>query len=132
MNNSAFTSLCLKLIGTIFILSFLLDAITLAIPLNWQNPQWQIGFVTSLVDRGIVPLVGMSLILLGYWIDNSSGNPSLGAGLRLPMFGLAIFLGLIFLLLVPVHLNKLNQAQASLMEQSNRVPDKVKSKYKAF
>jgi hypothetical protein len=117
MNNSAFTSLCLKLIGTIFILSFLLDAITLAIPLNWQNPQWQIGFVTSLVDRGIVPLVGMSLILLGYWIDNSSGNPSLGAGLRLPMFGLAILLGLVFLLLVPVHLNNLNQAQATLMEQ---------------
>jgi hypothetical protein len=111
MNSSTFTTLSLKLIGTIFIISSLLDYITLAIPFNWQSPQWQIGFVTSIVDRGIVPLVGIALILIGYWIDSYSGSPSSGAGLKLPVFALASLLGLLFLLLVPVHLNNLNQAK---------------------
>ncbi|MBF2021470.1 MAG: hypothetical protein IGR93_15535 [Hydrococcus sp. C42_A2020_068] len=117
MNSSTFTSLSLKLIGTIFILSSLLDYVTLGIPFNWQSAQWQINFVTSIVDRGIVPMVGMALILVGYWIDSNSGSPAKGPGLRLPVFILASVLGLLFLLLVPVHLNNLNQAKTAALEQ---------------
>jgi hypothetical protein len=117
MNSSTFTSLSVKLIGAILILSSLLDYITLAIPFNWQDQNWQLGFVANLVDRGIVPMVGIAFILLGYWIDSNSGSPSKGAGLRLPVFALAALLGLIFLMLVPVHLSNLNKAQATALEQ---------------
>lgn len=120
MNYPAFTSLSLKLIGVIFILSSLLDYITLAIPLNWENSQWQIGLVTSIVDRGVVPLVGMAFILVGYWIDNlvnpSPGKKS-GFDLRFPVYILATILGLVFLLMVPLHLNNLNLAKANALEQ---------------
>lgn len=120
MISSAYTSLCLKLIGVVFILSFLLDVITFAVPFNWQNSEWQINFVTTIVDRGIVPLVGMGLILIGYWISNASGavaKKSSLLDLRLPVFILASLLGLLFLLLVPVHLNNLNQAKTTALEQ---------------
>jgi hypothetical protein len=115
MNSSTFTSLSLKLIGVIFILSALLDYIILAVPLNWQNAQWQIGFVTSIVDRGIVPMVGMAFILLGYWIDSNSGISTAKTGLKLPVFVLACVLGLLFLLLVPVHVSNLNKYQQNAL-----------------
>lgn len=120
MNTSTFTALSLKLIGAIFILSSLIDYISLAIPFNWQERSWQIGLVTSLVDRGIVPMVGMALVLIGYWIEASSGVPprkSSGFDLRLPTFILASLLALLFLLLVPLHVSNLNQAKTTALEQ---------------
>lgn len=120
MNSSTFTSLSLKLVGIIFTISWIVDTLTRAIPFNWQDSQWRINFAADLVDRGIIPLLGMTLVLLGYWIDNNSGTPAKGAGLRMPVFGLATFLGLFFLLLVPVHLSSLNQAKTVLLEQINQ------------
>ena len=119
MNFSSYTTLTLKLIGIIFIISSFLDYITLAIPLRWQQAQWQIGFVTSVVDRGIVPMVGMGFILVGYWIDQTAGLSTKGSklDLRLPAYVVASVLGLLFLLMVPLHLNNLNQAQNSALEQ---------------
>ncbi|MEM8778545.1 MAG: HpsJ family protein [Cyanobacteria bacterium P01_G01_bin.49] len=120
MNYPAFASLSLKLIGVIFILSSLLDYVTLAIPLNWENPQWQIGLVTSIVDRGVVPLVGMGFILIGYWMDSlldSSSAKKSGFDLRFPVYILAAVLGMVFLLMVPLHLNNLNLAKTNALEQ---------------
>jgi ABC-type multidrug transport system fused ATPase/permease subunit len=121
MNNfPAFTSLALKLIGIIFILSSLLDYVTLAFPLNWESAQWQIGLVTSIVDRGVVPLVGMGFILVGYVIDGlTDANPLKKSGfdLKFPVYILAAVLGLVFLLMVPLHLNNLNIAKTDALER---------------
>ncbi len=118
MNLSPFTSLILKLIGVIFILAALLDFVTLAIPLQLGNQQWQLAFVTGVVDRGVVPLLGMALITLGYWIDSTNPNTKPSKfDLRLSTYILAILLGLAFLLFVPVHLINLNQAKATAVQQ---------------
>jgi hypothetical protein len=120
MNNSFFTSLCLKVIGIIFILSFLLDTIIFAYPLNWQSPQWQIGLVTAIVDRGIVPMVGIALILLASWMDTtitSTSGKSVGVDLRLPTFLISTLLGIIFLLLIPVHFNNINSVKTEALTQ---------------
>ncbi|WP_013320332.1 hormogonium polysaccharide biosynthesis protein HpsJ [Gloeothece verrucosa] len=134
MISSAYTSLCLKLIGVIFILSFLLDVITFAVPFNWQNSTWQINFVTTVVDRGVVPLVGIGMILIGYWIDSLSGSATKKSpvDLKLPIFILASLLGLIFLLLVPVHLNNLNQAKTSALEQIQQGVGQGEQQIQAF
>ncbi len=120
MNYSAFTSLVLKLIGVIFILSSLLDYITLAVPLNLESQSWQIGLVTSIVDRGVVPLVGIGFILVGYLIDGlADANPlkKSGFNLKLPVYILSALLGLLFLLMVPLHLNNLNSAKTDALER---------------
>ena len=65
MNNSAistFTSLCLKTVGTILIASSFLDYITLAVPFQPLDSQWQIGFTSEIVDSCIFPMVGMASI----------------------------------------------------------------------
>ncbi len=135
MNNSGFTSLCLKLIGVVFILSSLLDYLTLAIPLNWQSSQWQISLVTSIVDRGVVPLVGIAFILVGYWID-SLNAPISGKlsrfDLRVPTYVLATILGLVFLLMVPLHLNNLNQAKVDALAQINQGAGEGANQIQAF
>jgi ABC-type multidrug transport system fused ATPase/permease subunit len=120
MNISTFTSLALKLSGLVFVISFLLDAFILPIPYQFNNPQWQIGFVTTFVDRGVVPLVGIALILLGYWIEGSARDAAPKKSkfdIRWPIFILSTILGLVFLLIIPVHVSNINQIKNNTLTQ---------------
>lgn len=107
--------------GLVLILSSLLDYIILAIPLDWQSEQWQIRYISQVVDRGIVPMVGIALLLVGYWIGGNIQSAKLGkkSGLdiRMPIFILASLLGLIFLLFVPLHLNNVRIALGIELEK---------------
>ena len=131
---SPFTSLCLKLIAVILILSSLLDYLTLAIPFQPLNAEWQISFTSQIVDRGIVPLVGIAFLLMGYWIEASvGGNKKPTFEVRLPVFILASLMGLIFLLLVPLHLNNLRVAQSTAISQieqgAGQAEDRIKTQF---
>ncbi len=121
MNIPAFTALTLKLFGVIFILIALLDFFTLVFPLQMDDPQWQLTVVTGIVDRGIVPMLGMALISLGYLVDtiqkNSGASPKGGFDLRIPVYGLAIVLGLVFLMIIPIHLTNVNQIKSAELAQ---------------
>jgi hypothetical protein len=122
---SPLTALTLKIVGVIMILSSLLDFIILAIPtpgVNPLTPEWQVGFTTQLVDRGIIPLVGIALLVAGYWVSNSSGIPSAEPrssflDLRFWAFILSSLLGLVFLLLVPVLFINVNKQSADAIKQ---------------
>ncbi len=128
MNNiTPFTSLSLKLIGIILILSSLLDYLVLALPFNPLEPRWQIGYIGTVVDRGIIPMVGIAFILAAYWIDNSTGNPS-AFNINLPMFAFASLLGLIFLLFVPVYLNNLRTISTDAQEQISQRATEVEQR----
>ncbi|HEY9741599.1 MAG TPA: HpsJ family protein [Coleofasciculaceae cyanobacterium] len=122
---SSFTALTLKIVGLIMMLSSLLDCILVAIPFNLLQRNWQIGFTTQLVDRGLLPLVGIALFSIGYWIDYNSGTaptdqkPSV-QDLRFWVFLLASLLGLIFLLLVPLHINNIVQQSNETFQQINQ------------
>jgi uncharacterized protein YoxC len=119
MNISDLTSLALKLSGAVFVLSALLDFIVLLIPPQLDNAAWRVGYISSVVDRGIVPLVGMAFILVAYWIDASSGAAAKPSkfNLKLPTFLLASLLGLMFLVFIPLQLSNLNQVKQTALEQ---------------
>lgn len=120
MSISPLTSLALKLSGAIFVISALLDFIVLAIPPQWENPPWRVAYITQVADRGIVPLVGMAFILLGYWIDASTKGSAAKTSkfdLRLPTFLISCLLGLMFLVFIPLHLSNLNQVKQTALEQ---------------
>lgn len=117
MNNSVlsgFTALALKVVAVILILSSLLDYIVLLIPFKPLDQQWQIAFTNQIVDRGIIPMVGITLLLIGHWIGSTVDAPSRAKSsfldLRFLSFFLASFLGLVFLLLVPLHISNLGRA----------------------
>ncbi len=122
MNYSAFTSLTLKLIGVVFVLSSMLDYLTILIPPQFDNQSWQIGAVTGVVDRGVVPLVGMAFILVGYLIDGLPTADTMSLkkqpsqfSLKFPVYILSTLLGLLFLLMVPLHLINLNSAKTDAL-----------------
>jgi hypothetical protein len=122
MNVTAFTVLILKLFGVIFILAALLDFVTLAFPLQAGNQQWQLSLVTGIVERGFLPMLGMALLTIGYWLDstlklNNPNHKESQFDLRIPAYVLAILLGLMFLLFVPLHLVTLNQVKVTAVRQ---------------
>ncbi len=131
---SPYTSLCLKFVGAILVLSSLIDYIALAIPPNFLDTTWQINFTNSLVDRGIVPMVGMCFLLVGYWMSTSDSSGAMAKlDMRLPAFILACILSLTFLLLVPLHLNNLSQASAKVLTQiesgANEAETRIKTQF---
>lgn len=110
---SAYTALALKVVGAILIVSSLIDYLILAIPFKPFDQAWQIAFTNQIVDRGIVPLVGIVFLSIGYWIGDAidgDGNRSPVTDLRFWAFIVATVLGLLFLLLVPLHVSNLSRA----------------------
>jgi hypothetical protein len=122
---SSFTALALKTVGLIIIAASLLNVIILPIPYNLGQRNWQLGFTTQIVDQGIYPMVGIALLLVGYWLANSDGaasapQKSSGQDLRFWAFLLSSLLGLIFLLLVPLHFNNVRLQSNQAIEQINQ------------
>ncbi|NJK37882.1 MAG: hypothetical protein HC920_09040 [Oscillatoriales cyanobacterium SM2_3_0] len=111
-----------KLIGGILILSSLVDYLTLLFPLNLMDRAWQLSTATQLVDRGIVPMVGIALVIVGFWMDTvvSGGSQKPTKPLTDLRFWIAILstiLGLLYLLLFPLHLNNTRLARAEALSQ---------------
>jgi Sec-independent protein translocase protein TatA len=118
--SSAVASLTMKVVGLLLIVSSLLDYIILAIPLQLLNRQWQLGYTTQLVDRGVIPLMGVALLLLGFWIESNSGTSK---GSRAPFLDLRFWglifstvFGVVFLLLFPLHLNNVRLERSSALQ----------------
>jgi len=104
----------------VLILSSLLDMLILPMPYQIADRQWQIDFVSQVVDRGIVPLIGVILLLIASWIDSVAGlagdrkkvllDPSLWALI------ISSILGLVFLIMIPLHLNNVRVSQAETID----------------
>jgi hypothetical protein len=121
--------------GIIMILSSLLDFIVLSIPFNVTSRSWQIGLTTQIVDRGIIPMVGMALLFTGYWVSSSSGlqdgSKSSILDLRFWVLLLASLLGLIYLLLFPLHLNNTRVARYEAIQRIGQQADQAETQLEA-
>ncbi|MEH2324482.1 MAG: HpsJ family protein [Nostoc sp.] len=126
---SVSTTLTLKVVGIICILSFFVDFFILLLPFQPTDRVWQINLATALVDRGIVPLVGLGLLFAAYWIDSAdaaSDRPQ-GIDLRFPAVILSSILGLMFLLIFPLHLNNVNQAKTQTLNRIGQEADQAET-----
>ncbi len=124
MNNNSLATMnasrTLKVAGIILILSFFVDFLILLFPVQPTNKGWLIELATALVDRGIVPMIGISLLFAGYWIDTPDDGRPQGIDLRFPALILSSVLGLMFLLIFPLHLNNVRQASDQTVAQINK------------
>ena len=120
---SPLAALSLKLVGIVTILASLLDFIVLLLPLELLNRQWQIATTTQLVDRGIVPLVGVTLILTGEWIESyvstAARRRNLLTDSRFWASALSTLLGLVFLMLAFLHPGNVFSTRSQALEQIN-------------
>ena len=124
MNNNSLATMnagrTLKVAGIILILSFFVDFLILLFPIQPTNKGWQIELATALVDRGIVPMIGISLLFAGYWIETPDDGRPQGIDLRFPSLILSSVLGLMFLLIFPLHLNNVRQASDQTVSQISK------------
>ncbi|MDB9309845.1 HpsJ family protein [Aphanizomenon sp. CS-733/32] len=129
---SSRTSFLLQLIGIICILFFSLDLLFLLFPLQITDKLWQINLCRSLVDQGIVPLLGLGAIITAYWVDRASeSSRSSSSGLKLPIFILSSLLGLIFLLIFPLHLSNVNQLKAEGLTRIEKEAEQSENQVKS-
>ncbi|MCU0523642.1 MAG: HpsJ family protein [Elainella sp. Prado103] len=110
----------LKIAGLVITLAALFDMLIIPMPYQIGDQQWQIDVITSLVDRGIVPLVGIVLFLTGYGIAGMNGESrSLWQDPRFWACLLASVLGLVYVLAFPLHLYNVGQANKTAIEAVN-------------
>jgi ABC-type multidrug transport system fused ATPase/permease subunit len=126
-----FTGLALKVAGIIFTLSFFLDFVILLFPFQPTDKGWQINLATALVDRGIVPMVGLVMLILGYWVESTEdGGRSKSIDLRFPALIISSVLGLMFLLIFPLHLNNVRQASNQTVDRIGQEADLAENQLK--
>ena len=137
INNSPspFITQTLKLVGVVLILSFLLDFVILAFPAGERDALWQIGFITATVDRGITPVIGLAFLMVGYWFERSNNDtltqPPSWLSLKFWALLLSSLLGLLFLVMIPLHINNVNtesaRAVVRITENSSQEEAKVQN-----
>jgi len=144
-NSRQFSSVAartLKVAGIILILSALLDCIVLSLPGETSdlfNRAWQLAAATQIVDRGIIPLMGIALLMTGFWVDSSSGvsieRRKVWLDLRFWALLISSLLGLLYLCLVPVHLNntrlELQNALAQVDQEAGQAEGQLEAQIKS-
>jgi hypothetical protein len=106
------TSLVLPLVGIVLILTFLFDFVIRLFGMQWDKPDIQLNFLNELIDRGVIPLIGLALVYAGFWLNKILNSKSdvedrpITSPISNPQFWTFVFaslLGLVFLLLMPLH-----------------------------
>ncbi|GAP96423.1 hypothetical protein NIES2104_29600 [Leptolyngbya sp. NIES-2104] len=105
-------------------MSALVNYLSILFPPNFSDKTWFVAVIAQLVDRGIVPLVGLGFIFTGSFLEHGS----LASGDRGKPFGtfrfwallLSLLLGLLFLAAFPLHLNNTRQVSDQELERIDR------------
>jgi hypothetical protein len=103
MNTSLVTSLALKTASMVLIVSTIVDIVFTLLPYQLSDGRWWAAATSELVNRGLLPLVGIVFWLIADWIETVSKEASgRGSGnLTKGITALALLLGVAFLAIVP-------------------------------
>jgi hypothetical protein len=121
--SSFLTPLALKTAGAVLILSSLIDLVFMLVfpPENLvlEGGRWWLYATSQLVDRGLLPLVGIAFMVTGDWIKivSTEDGGNRGAISRIAIYVLASLLGLIFVLIIPFQLNATNDFKAQELKK---------------
>ncbi|MDY7004528.1 MAG: HpsJ family protein [Cyanobacteriota bacterium] len=115
----------LKLAGLILILFTLLNYILLLFPLNLGDVEWRLKFTTQIVNQGIVPILGIALMFSAYGFEDilglSKAQPKIGWNtLKFWVCLISLFFGIIFLLLIPLHITSAVAGSNQAIEKVNQ------------
>jgi predicted PurR-regulated permease PerM len=132
--SSSFTCLCLKIVGGVMVISSIVDYLVLIMPPNFKDIQWQISTASQLVDRGIVPIVGVTLLIIGWWLNDNTASCTDKPipALRVSVFIFASIIGLMYFIVIPLHLSNVNQASSQLLTQIEQQAQQQEKQIQAF
>ncbi len=130
--SSFLTPLALKTAGAVLILSSLIDLIfMLWLPpenLVLEGNRWLLYATSQLVDRGLLPLVGIAFVVAGDWIAivSTEDGGDRGNAWRIGTFSLASLLGLIFILIIPFQIITTNDFKAQDLTKISEEATQIK------
>ncbi|WP_310482427.1 HpsJ family protein [Chamaesiphon sp. VAR_48_metabat_403] len=130
--SSFLTPLALKTAGAVLILSSLIDLIfMLWLPpenLVLEGNRWWLYATSQLVDRGLLPLVGIAFVVAGDWIAivSTEDGGERGNTWRIGTFSLASLLGLIFILIIPFQVITTNDFKAQDLTKISEEATQIK------
>ncbi len=111
----------LQLVGIILVLTFFLDFLIRLIALPVTTDEMQYNLMNEFIDRGVMPLIGLALVYLGFWLKRTSrtgaGNDVAWKDPNFWTFVFASLLGLLFLIVIPFHYAKTGALFTKGMEQ---------------
>lgn len=116
--NAAPIALALKVVGCILLAIAAIDYLVLLFPLALDDPQWRFLLSSQIVDRGVLPLLGIAIMGLSVWIEQLSQISSKGLMKPVIMVASAI-LTLLFFVVGPMHFIDAGKASASATRQIN-------------
>jgi hypothetical protein len=131
--SSFLTPLALKTAGVVLILSSLIDLIFMLIfppeTLVLDGGRWWLYATSQLVDRGLLPLVGIAFMVTGDWIKivSTEDGGDRGNIWRIGTFVLASLLGLIFVLIIPFQLNATNDFKTQELGKISKEVTQIES-----
>jgi hypothetical protein len=135
--SSFLTPLALKTAGAVLILSSLIDLIFMLLfppeTLVLEGNRWWLYATSQLVDRGLLPLVGIAFVVAGDWIKivSTEDGGDRGNTWRIGTFSLASLLGLIFILIIPFQLITTNDLKSQdlkkIGDEATQVQQGIKS-----
>ncbi|HIK32055.1 MAG TPA: hypothetical protein IGS17_02015 [Oscillatoriales cyanobacterium M59_W2019_021] len=115
------TARTLKTVGAIVIIASLVDYLVLPIPFQPLDLPWRVQIATQIVDRGIIPMMGLGFLFAGYWVASTttSAAPPQNKLLDMRFWALVLssLLGLFFLILAPLHLRDVSVASNQRLAQ---------------
>lgn len=131
-SNDDQSTFILRVAGYSLLLLGLFDCVYIFTPANFTNPAWEFQMIGQIVERVPVPLLGLVLIFYG---DDSSRNRVEEVVLKL-LSWLALLLGLLFILLIPLGIvntwridnqntAQINKQASERMLQLKQVEDKL-------
>jgi hypothetical protein len=101
-NSSLVTSLAFKTAGMVLIVSTVVDIIFAFLPYQFSESSWWIVATSEVVNRGLLPLVGIVFLTAGEWIETiSRDGKRTNANWGLATAWFSVFLGLVFLVITP-------------------------------
>lgn len=111
------TSLVLPLVGVVLVLTFVVDFVIRLFGLDFSKPDIQLNLLNEMIDRGVIPLIGLAFVSAGFWLNNALNRGTepkerAASPLSNPQFWTFVFaslLGLLFLILVPLHFSASGQ-----------------------
>ena len=128
---AALAAIALKVVGWVAILTAVVDYLLLLVPLNLGSPQWQVGVTTQMIDRGILPLVGIALIFTSLWIESGliSAPQTRASRSDMPFWlsVLASTFGALYLALTVLHLSGVQLSSQSALEQVGKEASQASS-----
>ena len=131
--SSFLTPLALKTAGAVLILSSLIDLVFMLVfpPENLvlDGGRWWLYATSQLVDRGLLPLVGIAFVVAGDWIKivSTEDGGNNGNIWRIGTFVLASLLGLIFVLIIPFQLSTTNEFKTQELGKISKEVTQIES-----